>query len=235
MAKLPHARPAKAPVRAAGAPGAANGVVRKTIARKVSPKKAPLTKKLPGPKKKPAATLAADTAPVVTPETRAKRASATAARAATMAKTTKQVGDGPLVVDVHDGEAWEKANQNKARVIPDVVVNADDPAPESGAALVERVSRAVERELAQIEIIVGGGRVRTTQRNEAERRARTLASLARTLSEVRRLRATEDAQRSAYEPSEARDLDAFRKELWRRLEGMAARPADVPAAGDEQQ
>jgi hypothetical protein len=44
----------------------------------------------------------------------------------------------------------------------------------------------------QIERIVGGHRVPIAQRSEAERRARTLASLARTLNEVKRLRAEEE-------------------------------------------
>lgn len=47
----------------------------------------------------------------------------------------------------------------------------------------------MERELSQIEVIVGGSHVNPAQRTEAERRARTLASLARTLTEVRKLRA----------------------------------------------
>src|SRR5690606_1305112 len=58
----------------------------------------------------------------------------------------------------------------------------DDPPPASGLALIARVSRAIERELSQIESIVGGQRVPPMQRSEAERRARTLASLARTLN-----------------------------------------------------
>ena len=222
MARTATTRPAKTPVRA--------GVVRdsvKPVAKKTVPKKTVASKSTTKP-------FAANTKkPRVPADARARRAAADAARLDTVAKTTRRVDDTPLVIDPDDTAALEKADRHKAHVIPDTAVNTDASTPESGAGLVARVSRAVERELEQIELIVGGGRIRSTQRSEAERRARTLASLARTLSEVRRLRATEDAQRSAYEPSEARDLDAFRKELWRRLEGMAARPADVPAAGDE--
>jgi hypothetical protein len=47
--------------------------------------------------------------------------------------------------------------------------------------LIERVTRAIERELSLIEVIVGGSHLKPQQRTEAERRARTLASLARTL------------------------------------------------------
>jgi hypothetical protein len=95
------------------------------------------------------------------------------------------------------------------------------------------VTRAVERELMQIETIVGGHHVHPQQRTEAERRARTLASLARTLSEVRRLRAADELQGPAYEPSAARDLDEFRKTLWKRLEQMVGRQTPLPDAGDE--
>ena len=51
--------------------------------------------------------------------------------------------------------------------------------------LIERVVDAIERELTQIEHIVGGQRGKRGQRTETERRARTLASLARTFAEVR--------------------------------------------------
>lgn len=48
------------------------------------------------------------------------------------------------------------------------------PPPSSpGLELIDRVSRAIERELMQIERIVGGHHVPVKQRSEAERRART--------------------------------------------------------------
>lgn len=65
-----------------------------------------------------------------------------------------------------------------------VVARLDDPPPALLPTLLTRVSRAIERELTQIEVIVGGSHVPPRQRTEAERRARTLASLARTLREV---------------------------------------------------
>jgi hypothetical protein len=64
--------------------------------------------------------------------------------------------------------------------------DADLP-PATCIALVERITRAVERELSQIEAIVGGHHVEPALRAEAERRARTLASLAHTLTEVRKM------------------------------------------------
>ncbi len=106
----------------------------------------------------------------------------------------------------------------------------DDPPPADGPLLVARVANAIERELTQIEIIVGQNRVPPRERSEAERRARTLASLARTLSLVTQLR-EKNLPRPDDDDADAmpRDLDEFRDALARRLEGLLAekpQPAD---------
>ena len=119
------------------------------------------------------------------------------------------------------------------RIKRTAVDRLDDPPPATGMALIERVTQAVERELSQIEIIVGGNRVKPAQRTEAERRARTLASLARTLSEVRKLRADETKPKRDNDDDLPRDLDEFRRTLSRRLEQMVRARSDVPAGGDE--
>lgn len=100
-----------------------------------------------------------------------------------------------------------------------------DPAPAGPQfTLVERVSNAIERELSKIEIIIGGGaHTPPVLRSEAESRARVLASLARTLKEVMRLREQErdasgETARAADDDAIPRDLDALRSELARRLE-----------------
>ena len=105
----------------------------------------------------------------------------------------------------------------------------DDPPPADGPLLIARVANAIERELTQIEIIVGNNRVLPRHRTEAERRARTLASLARTLSVVTQLR--EKTLQKAEDDDDAvpRDLDEFRETLARRLERLLAerpQPAD---------
>lgn len=110
-----------------------------------------------------------------------------------------------------------------ARVKRTAVDRADDPPPAAGIALVERVTRAVERELSQIEVIVGGHHVKAAQRTEAERRARTLASLARTLTEVRKLRTEEDRLKQRDDDAKPRDRAQFRLELARRLDQIVAR------------
>ena len=104
---------------------------------------------------------------------------------------------------------------------------------EAGVSLIERVERAVEREIAQIEAMVGGADDLTEPRSDAERRARTLASLTRTLLELRRLRADDDVQRTADDDAIPRDLDELRRALSRRLDQLVDGAAPLSAAGDE--
>jgi hypothetical protein len=176
-----------------------------------------------------------------------------AKRKATLDKTAVHGIDALLRVDPDDSAAraaidrhatrWARA----ARVALEVPTDDDlpsprikrtavdrltDPPPASGLTLIDRVTHAIERELTQIELIVGGVKVKPAQRTEAERRARTLASLARTLTEVRKMRAEEQASRPD-DDAIPRDLDELRRALSRRLEQMVASPAQFPAAGDE--
>jgi len=109
----------------------------------------------------------------------------------------------------------------------------DDPPPATGTALIERVSRAIERELNQIEVIVGGHRVNKTQRTEGERRARTLASLARTLREVMALRAGEKKERREDDDAVPRDLSTLRLALARRLDQLVAEAKAAHPEGAE--
>lgn len=168
------------------------------------------------------------------------------------AKTAKRPRDvivhedlDTLVVDEGDSATREAIEAAKARKAESrryrtlagtqrsAVDRLDDPPPASGLVLIARVSRAIEHELAQIETIVGGRHVPRTQRSEAERRARTLASLARTLNEVKRLRAEEEKPKAADDDPMPRDLDEFRRELSRRLALMEQGPAPLPDGGDE--
>jgi hypothetical protein len=153
---------------------------------------------------------------------------------------------GNLVVDPQDHVAVEaigKANEKVARKPrlrrPNAVDEANAPPPgEPGAgSMVARVSEAIERELSKIERIVGNPtRMVPAQRIETESRARVLASLARTLKEVMRLRSEAggaDDTAKAADDDVPRDLDEFRRELSRRLEGMVAVRAPLPAGGHE--
>ncbi|HEX7884282.1 MAG TPA: hypothetical protein VF499_16265 [Afipia sp.] len=153
---------------------------------------------------------------------------------------------GNLVADPHDhaaveaiGRAEAKAERaTRARKRTAVDIAANPPLGETPAtSMVERVSDAIERELSKIEQIVGNPlRIAPAQRIETESRARVLASLARTLKEVMRLREQEredDKADTADDDAVPRDLDEFRRELSRRLEGLVANATPLPAGGDE--
>jgi hypothetical protein len=112
----------------------------------------------------------------------------------------------------------------------------EDSSPAAGAVLIERVVSSIERELVQIDAIVGKSHVLKAQRTEAERRARTLASLARTLTEVRKLRADEDKLKPQHDDG-PKDIETFRLELARKLDRLAAEaqalfPGESDSAGD---
>ena len=132
---------------------------------------------------------------------------------------------------IPDGDVFEA--MPSARIKRTAVDRVNDPPPATGAALVERVTRSVERELSQIEVIVGGSHVKPGQRTEAERRARTLASLARTLNELRRLRADEDKSKLRDDSDRPRDLDELRRTLSRRLDEMVRGRTQLPAGDNE--
>ena len=107
----------------------------------------------------------------------------------------------------------------------------------SDAAVIDRVWRAVERELNDIENIFHAGDV-PQNHTDAERRVRTLAALSRTLNQIVKLR-DQDRLRSGGKAKHVdddaipRDLDEFRRELSRRLEQMVGATATVSDGGDE--
>lgn len=175
-----------------------------------------------------------------------KTRAAVAARKATIAATTRYVDDAPIILEEHDdaakaglsrqrtrGTTVRRKDQPSPRIKRTAVERVDDPPPATGAVLIERVTRAIERELSLIEVIVGGSHLKPQQRTEAERRARTLASLARTLGEVTRLRAGQEKVKPADDDAVPRDLDEFRRALSRRLEQMVVPPATPPAGEHE--
>jgi hypothetical protein len=207
-------------------PSSSKSGTRKTAARPPDAKKTSLQKKK-------------TTSPGGTPSK--KTQDAVVARKATMATTLRRADETPVVVDEHDDAAKaglsrqragrtsaRRKDEPSARLKRTGVERIDDPPPATGSVLIERVTRAIERELSLIEIIVGGSHLKPQQRTEAERRARTLASLARTLGEVTRLRAGQQKAKPAYDDAVPRDLDEFRRTLSRRLEQLVAAPAPVP-------
>jgi hypothetical protein len=166
-------------------------------------------------------------------EAAAKRDAAVEKRKQTKAATNRVVGPEPIAVDPGDEAARAAIAKRQVRGRRTAVDRAGDPPRAIGMALVERVTRAVERELSQIEVIVGGSHVKAAQRTEAERRARTLASLARTLTEVRKLRADEHRVKPQDDPDRPRDLEELRRRLSQRLEQMVRGTTDVPVEKHE--
>jgi hypothetical protein len=161
-------------------------------------------------------------------EAAAKREAAVEKRKQTLATNRVDVGPEPVAVDPQDEAARAAIAKRQVHGRRSAVDRLTDPPPAIGLALVERVTSAVERELSQIEVIVGGSHVNRTQRTEAERRARTLASLARTLTEVRKLRAEEEKLKPPDEKLSPRDIEQFRIELARKLDRLVAEAKALP-------
>ena len=157
-----------------------------------------------------------------------KRDAAVEKRKRTRAVTNVVVGPEPIAFDPTDEVACAAIAKRQVRGRRSAVDRLNDPPPAIGLALVERVTSAVERELSQIEVIVGGSHVNRTQRTEAERRARTLASLARTLTEVRKLRAEEEKLKPPDEKLSPRDIEQFRTELARKLDRLVTEAKALP-------
>lgn len=114
-----------------------------------------------------------------------------------------------------------KPKHNRTSGVRSAVDRLNDPPSAPLPALLKRVSNAIERELTQIEVIICGAHVQSRQRSEAERRARTLASLARTLREVMLLRDKEEKTRED-DDTVPRDLDELRRQLAQRLDELVA-------------
>jgi hypothetical protein len=159
------------------------------------------------------------------------------ARKRTIAKTQRLVDQSPIAVDETDAVAQASIATKAARKLTrattatkvpggrvrrSAVDRLDDPPLATGSALIDRVSRAIEHELTQIEVIVGSHHVPPRQRTEAERRARTLASLARTLREVMLLRAGDRKAKGEDDDAVPRDLTQLRLELARRMDRLVA-------------
>ena len=103
---------------------------------------------------------------------------------------------------------------------------------------VEQLARTGERELEAIEKILAGLPPGEERPAQAERVARTLASLTRTLNEIRRMRHpapalmeeadfTASAAASENDDDLPREIDEFRRELARRIDAFVASWSDA--------
>lgn len=122
--------------------------------------------------------------------------------------------------------AWEAPAEAETSRVP-----AGELVP-TELGLVARVERAIEHDLAAIERVIaqlrgGGGRMQ-----EAERAARTLASLTRTLKDISGLRGTDNV--NAEEDDIPRDIEDLRRVLAQRLDRLEREEGiDSDNAGDD--
>jgi hypothetical protein len=92
----------------------------------------------------------------------------------------------------------------------------------SRKTLVARVSKSIERELFAVEQLLGDNGAPPAHDAETERRARTLASLARTLRELSQLQQADKKQKTNDDDSMPRDVNELRRELARKLDALIA-------------
>ena len=105
--------------------------------------------------------------------------------------------------------------------------------PEGGlAALIARVQRLVEQELAAEEATRAELGMLARTPAESERCARTVASMTRTLHVLLRMRASAAPEQAPFNHDLPEDADEIRNELARRIEAfLASRPVDGGAGG----
>lgn len=110
----------------------------------------------------------------------------------------------------------EPAEQPRA----DIAAPGDPVSPQQRMALALRMQQVVEREMDAVERVLDA--IRPDDQGEAERSARTLASVSRTLREIKALNSPEDETppNDADDDSLPRDIDEFREALARRIEAF---------------
>jgi hypothetical protein len=113
-----------------------------------------------------------------------------------------------------DAAASHQVAEIVALATPDMAILENE-------TLIDRVRSAVEREIVAIEAVltrVEGARLRSS---DAERAARTLATLVKTLREVAALQRDEKPETTSGDgEDEFRDLEEFRAELAERLDRL---------------
>jgi hypothetical protein len=119
----------------------------------------------------------------------------------------------------YDAAANREVESIREAAVPAIAVAESE-------TLIDRVRAAVEREIVAIEAVltrVEGARLRSS---DAERAARTLATLVKTLREVAALQRDEKPEQTSGEgqdkpdEDEFRDLEEFRSELAERLDRL---------------
>lgn len=130
-------------------------------------------------------------------------------------------GDEPAKPPDKAAEAGPVGKSRSAKPAP-LTAKKPSTARLSRKTLVARVSKSIERELFAVGQLLGDSGLAPAQDAEAERRARTLASLARTLRELTQMQQSDNKQKASENDAIPRDIDELRRELARRLDGLIA-------------
>ena len=126
-----------------------------------------------------------------------------------------------LKLDIEAGEAVDKAPE-----APDADDRSANPdAPLDPVSIAARLEAALENELRKVESLRGESGPRGKRSTEAERVARTLATLTETLFKVRRLRQPGGSQ-TADDDDLPADPDGFRLALAHRIEAFVRSRTD---------
>jgi transposase-like protein len=131
---------------------------------------------------------------------------------------------------------WRGRNEYRRalRITTDAVVEEAITPPAADASLdraadraltIARIRETVDREVSAVETSLRKLDRMAPRGGDVERSARTLASLVKTLNELKRLDATERDARPETEDDE-RDIDEFRRDLARRLDALCASRAE---------
>lgn len=110
----------------------------------------------------------------------------------------------------------EPAEQQRA----EIAANGDLVSPQQRMALALRIQQVVERQMDAVERVLA--KITPSDQMEAEHGARALASVARTLREIKALNTPDDETPpdAADDDPIPRDIDEFRRELARRIRGF---------------
>jgi len=121
--------------------------------------------------------------------------------------------------------AAEEPDDNRAGTAP--------MAPLAALPAIDRIERLVEQELAAEEASRAQFGLLPRAPGDAERCARTLAILTKTLQALARLRGGATTQGLRHDDDIPADIDEFRRDLARRIEAcLESRPDDGSADGD---
>jgi hypothetical protein len=127
-----------------------------------------------------------------------------------------------LKLDIEATEAEDKASQaSRAEAC-----NTDPDSPPNTGSVADRLEAALEKELRKVESLRGESGPRGKRSVEAERIARTLATLTETLFKVRRLREPGNISGSNDDDLPS-DADGFRLALAHRIEAFVRSRTDA--------